>query len=65
MAFDLFAIFAMSSEYKGAFSKASNTISAPCSNLSSDIAERGEILRSLISAGVIKMGAPAVDEIES
>ena len=62
MAFDLFAIPAMSSECEQAFSKASYKISARRSNLSSDIVEGGETLRSWVSAGVIKMGAPAVKD---
>ncbi len=65
MALDLFAIPAMSSECERAFSKASYTISARRSNLSSDIVEGGETFRSWVSAGVIKMRAPAIDEIES
>ncbi len=65
MAFDLFAIPVMSSECERAFSKASYTISARCNNLSSDIVEEDETPRSWVSAGVIKIGAPAVDEIES
>ena len=44
MAFDLFAIPAMSSECEQAFSKASYKISARRSNLSSDIVEGGETL---------------------
>ncbi len=46
MAFDLFAIPAMSSEFEPSFSKASYTISARRSNLSNDIMENGEALRS-------------------
>lgn len=65
MAFDLFAILAVSSECEKAFSKASYTMSARCSNLSSDIVEGAETLRSWVLAGVIKMGAPAAEEIES
>ncbi len=64
MAFVLFGISAMSSECERAFSKASYTISACRSNLSSDIVEEGETLRSWVSAGTIKMEAPAVEEIE-
>lgn len=44
MAFDLFAIPAMSSECERSFSKASYTISARRSNLSNDIVESGEAL---------------------
>ncbi len=65
MAFDFFAILAMSSECERAFSKASYTISVRRSNLSSDMVEGSETLRSWVSAGVVKMGTPAVDEIES
>ncbi len=57
MAFDLFAIPTMSSECERSFSKASYTISARQSNLSNDIVESGETLRSLVSAGVLKLGA--------
>ena len=57
MAFDLFAIRAMSSEYERSFTKASYTLSARRSNLSNDIAESGEALRSWVSAGVMKLGA--------
>ena len=59
MAFDLFAIPAMSSECERSFSKASYTISARRSNLSNDIVESGEALRSWVSAGVVKLGAPS------
>ena len=59
MAFDLFAIPAMSSECERIFSKASYTISARRSNLSNDIVESGEALRSWVSAGVVKLGAPS------
>lgn len=52
MASDFFAIPAMSSECERAFSKASHTISARRSNLSQEIIERGEVLRSWINAGV-------------
>lgn len=44
MAFDLYAIPAMSSECERGFSKASYTISARRSNLSNDIVESGEAL---------------------
>ncbi len=64
MAFDLFDISTMSSECERDFSKASYTISAFRSNLLSEIVEGGETLRSWISVGIIKMGAPAVEEIE-
>ncbi len=57
MAFDFFAISAMSSEYERSFSKANYTISAPRSNLSNDIVESGEALRSWVSAGFVKLGA--------
>ena len=55
MAFDLFAIPAISSEYEQSFSKASYTISARRSNLSNDIVESGEELHSWISAGMMKL----------
>lgn len=58
MAFDFFAIPAMSSECERAFSKASYTISARRSNLSQEIIEGGDILRSWINAGVVKLSAP-------
>ncbi len=45
MAFDVFAIPAMSSECVPSFSKASYTISARQSNLSNDIVKSGEALR--------------------
>ncbi len=59
MAFDLFAILAMSSEYEQSFSKASYTISARQSNLSNDILEKEEELRLWVSAGVVKLDAPS------
>ena len=46
MAFDLFAILAMSSECEQSFSKTSYTISARQSNLSNDIVKSVEALRS-------------------
>ncbi len=57
MSFDLFAIPAMSSECEQSFNKASYTISARRSNLSNDIGKSGVILRSWVSAGVVKLGA--------
>ncbi len=59
MAFDIFGISAMSSECEQSFSKTSYTISARRSNLSNDIVESGEVLRSWVSAGVVKLGAPS------
>ena len=59
IAFDLFAIPAMSSECEQSFSKASYTISARRSNLSNDIVETGETLRTWVSACVVKLGAPS------
>lgn len=58
IAFDVFTIPAMSSECERAFSKASCTISACRSNLSQEIIEGGEVLRSWINAGVVKLSAP-------
>lgn len=58
MAFDLFAVPAMSSECEQAFSKASYTIAARRSNLSGDIVEAGEYLRSWISAGIVQIKTP-------
>lgn len=59
MAYDLFAILAMSSECERNFSMASYTISARQSNLLNDIMESGEPLRSWVSDGVVKLGAPS------
>lgn len=53
MAFDLFAIPAMSLECERSFSKASYAISARRSNLGNDIAEAEEVLRSWVSANVV------------
>lgn len=53
IAFDLFAIPAMSSECERSYCKASYTISARKSNLGNDIVEAGEVLRSWVSANVV------------
>ena len=58
MAFDLFAVPAMSSECERAFSKASYTIAVRRSNVSGDIVEAGECLRSWISAGIVQIKTP-------
>lgn len=58
MAFDLFAIPAMSSECERGLSKASYTIAARRSSLSSDIVEGGECLRSWISSKVVELATP-------
>lgn len=58
LAFDLFAIPAMSSECELALSKASYTIAARRSSLSSDIVEGGECLRSWISSKVVELATP-------
>ena len=63
MAFDLFAIPAMSSECERSFSKASYTISARKSNLGNDIVEAGEVLRSWVSANVVVLSAPTTDVV--
>lgn len=55
MVFNLFAIPAMSSECERTFSNASYTIAARRSNLSSDIVERRECLRSWISSEVVQI----------
>lgn len=58
MAFDLFAVPAMPSECEQAFSKASYTFVARRSNLTGDIVEAGECLRSWISAGIVQIKTP-------
>lgn len=58
MAFDLFAIPAMSSECERSFGKASYTISARQSNSSNHIVESGEALRSWVSAGGVNLDVP-------
>ena len=58
MAFDLFAIPAMSSEYERAFSKTSYTIAMWQSNFSGDIVEAGEDLWSWISARIVQIKTP-------
>ena len=64
MAFDLFAIHAMSSECERSFSKASYTISARRSNLDNDIVEAEEVLRSRVSAKVVILSAPTADIVK-
>lgn len=59
MAYDLFAILAMSSEYERNFRKASYNISARRNNLLNDIMKIGEAMHSWVSAGVVKLGAPS------
>ncbi len=54
----------MSSKYRRAFSKPSYIIFTCCSNLSSDIAERGEKFLSWVSEDVIKIEAFSVEEME-
>ncbi len=56
MAFDFFAIPAMSSKYEQTSNKASYTISARQNNLSNNILGSGEAFRSQISAVVVKLG---------
>lgn len=56
MAFDLFAMPAISSKCERAFSKASYSITARRSQLGIDIVEAVESLRSRINAGVISVG---------
>ena len=58
MAFDLFAVPAMSPECERGFSKASSTIAARRSNLSGEIVEAGEYLRPWISADVVQIKTP-------
>ena len=58
MAFDLFAVPAMSSECQRAFSKASYIIAARQSNLTGDIVEADECLRSWISARIVQIKTP-------
>lgn len=58
MAFDLFAVPAMSSECERAFSKASYAITPRRSPLSVDIVEAGETLRSWINSGIVNVGLP-------
>ena len=63
MAFDLFAIPAMSSECERCFSKASYTISARRRNLGNDIVE-AEVLRSWVSADMVVLSAPTTDIVK-
>ncbi len=64
MAFDLFAIPAMSSECEWSFSKASYTISAWRSNLGNDIVEAEEVLRSWVSTNMVVLNAPTTDIVK-
>ena len=59
MAYDLFAIPAMSSECERSFSKASYTIAARRSNLNGEIIEAGEALQSWVISDVIELSTPA------
>ncbi len=65
MAFDLFAIPAMSSECERSFSKASYTISAQRSNLSNDIVEAGEVLRLWVSTNMVILSAPTTNIVKN
>lgn len=58
MAFDLFAVPAMSSECEREFSKASYKIIPRRSQPSVDILEAGETLRSWINSGIVNVGVP-------
>lgn len=54
----------ISSHCERAVCKAGHTISARRSNLSSNIVEEGETLRSCVLAGVVRIWAPVVEEIQ-
>lgn len=58
MAFDLFAISAMSSECKRVFNRATYIISSKKSNLKSDIVETEETLYFKITSKVISIVFP-------
>ncbi len=64
MAFDLFAISAMSSECERSFSKASYTISARKSNLGNDIVEAGKVLRLWVSINMVVLSVPTTDIVK-
>ncbi len=64
MAFDSFAIPAMSSECERSFSKPSYTISAQGSNLGNDIVEVEEVLRSWVSTNMVVISAPTTDIVK-
>lgn len=64
MAFDLFAISAMSSECERSFSEVSYTISARRINLVNDTFEAGEVLKSWVSAKVSILSASTADIVK-
>ena len=61
MAFDVFAIPAISSKCERSSSKASYTIFARRNNLGNDIVEAGEVLRSWMSANMVVLSAPTTN----